>query len=137
MLRQQGFRRVWAGAMREAAQVYDRCGIERASLTTDFVVLLQLLDLPDKDYVAVMKQNSPTFFEGTAESSMLQDLNRGRATEIDQLSGEIVRLAQQIGETATVNAKLVQLIKYAEATGSGSPAMSSIQLAAILGQSQL
>jgi 2-dehydropantoate 2-reductase len=47
-----------------------------------------------------------------ARSSMWDDLQHGRPTEIDYLQGEIVKLG-----AAPVNAKLVELIRAAEAGG--------------------
>lgn len=50
-----------------------------------------------------------------ARSSMWEDLQAGRRTEIDYLSGAIVMLAASIGRTAPVNARMVALIRTAEA----------------------
>jgi 2-dehydropantoate 2-reductase len=49
-----------------------------------------------------------------ARTSMWEDLEAGRRTEIDYLNGEVVRLAESLGRTAPVNAKLVELIRGAE-----------------------
>jgi 2-dehydropantoate 2-reductase len=46
---------------------------------------------------------------------MWEDLQAGRRTEIDYLNGEVVRLAESLGRTAPVNAKLIELIRAAEA----------------------
>ena len=53
---------------------------------------------------------------GTAEnrSSMLQDLDRGRRTEIDAINGAIARLGQEIGRSAPANALLARLVVAAE-----------------------
>lgn len=48
------------------------------------------------------------------ESSMLRDLRAGQATEIDQLSGAVARLAEQHGVAAPLNTALVHLIRAAE-----------------------
>lgn len=47
-------------------------------------------------------------------SSMLQDLERGKRTEIDEISGEIVRLAGPLGITVPVNRTLWALIRGLE-----------------------
>ena len=52
-----------------------------------------------------------------ARSSMWEDLEAGRTTEVDWLNGEIVRLAQQQGRPAPVNARLLALVRAAEAGG--------------------
>jgi len=46
--------------------------------------------------------------------SMLGDLERGRRTEIDFLNGAIVRLGEERGLAAPVNASLVRLIRFLE-----------------------
>ena len=52
----------------------------------------------------------------TAEnrSSMLEDLGRGRRTEVEEITGAVVRLAGEIGECAPVQAALLTLIRTAE-----------------------
>jgi len=51
-----------------------------------------------------------------ARSSMWEDLERGRPTEVDAINGEVVRLAAQHRMPAPVNERLVQLIHEAEQT---------------------
>lgn len=46
-----------------------------------------------------------------ARSSMADDLALGRATEIDALCGEVVRLAQSIGSCAPLNEAMVARIR--------------------------
>ncbi|HMR80341.1 MAG TPA: ketopantoate reductase C-terminal domain-containing protein, partial [Polyangiaceae bacterium] len=60
-----------------------------------------------------------------ARSSMWEDLNRGRKTEVEFLNGEIVRLAEQCGVSAPLNQRMVALIHRAEAAGSGSPKLAA------------
>jgi 2-dehydropantoate 2-reductase len=50
-----------------------------------------------------------------ARSSTLQDLDRGKATEIDDLNGAIVRIATQAGRRAPVNERVTEVIKRHEA----------------------
>jgi 2-dehydropantoate 2-reductase len=45
-----------------------------------------------------------------ARSSMADDLRRGRPTEIDELCGAVVRLAHSLGQTAPLNAKMIELV---------------------------
>ncbi|MCG8429708.1 MAG: 2-dehydropantoate 2-reductase [Candidatus Omnitrophica bacterium] len=54
--------------------------------------------------------------EATAanHSSMLQDISRGRHTEIDYLNGVIVRQARELGIAAPVNSVLVNLVRTIE-----------------------
>jgi 2-dehydropantoate 2-reductase len=52
-----------------------------------------------------------------ARSSMWDDLEAKRPTEIDYIQGEIVALANRLGRQAPVNARLVGLIREAERGG--------------------
>ena len=50
----------------------------------------------------------------TNKSSMLQDVERQRPTEIDVINGAVVRIGKQIGVSVTVNEILTNLIKGLE-----------------------
>ncbi|MBW1600049.1 2-dehydropantoate 2-reductase [Streptomyces sp. JJ38] len=55
--------------------------------------------------------------DAQARSSMWEDLERGRRTEIDGLQGEVVALAGRHGLRAPVNAALAALVREAERPG--------------------
>jgi 2-dehydropantoate 2-reductase len=59
-----------------------------------------------------------------ARSSMWEDLERRRKTEIDHLQGAIIALANKAGTAATVNTRVRDLIRDAENAGSGSPGLT-------------
>ena len=59
-----------------------------------------------------------------ARSSMWEDLQAGRKTEIDYLQGEIVRLAVEHGLPAPLNRRVRDLIRQAETTKKGSPGLT-------------
>jgi 2-dehydropantoate 2-reductase len=65
-----------------------------------------------------------------ARSSMWDDLEAKRTTEVDYIQGEIVALADRLGRHAPVNAKLVGLIRDAERGGkrdfTGSELMNAL-----------
>ena len=63
-----------------------------------------------------------------ARSSMWQDLDARRSTEVDFLNGEIVRVAQATGQAAPLNQRIVELIRAAEAAGQGSPKLAADEL---------
>jgi 2-dehydropantoate 2-reductase len=65
-----------------------------------------------------------------ARSSMWEDLQARRPTEIDYIQGEIVRLAGRFGLSAPLNQRVMQLIKEAERAGRGSPKLSAEAVAA-------
>jgi 2-dehydropantoate 2-reductase len=48
---------------------------------------------------------------------MLQDLRRGRSSEIDYLNGAVIALGAQRGVECPVNRALTGIIKAMEATG--------------------
>lgn len=52
---------------------------------------------------------------GPAKSSMLQDFEAGRRTEIDVINGAVVRAADEQGVAAPLNRALFRLVKGAEA----------------------
>lgn len=68
----------------------------------------------------------------TARSSMWQDLDRRRKTEVDWLNGEVVALAKKVGATAPINARVVELVHAAEEAGQGSPCIAADDLYATL-----
>jgi 2-dehydropantoate 2-reductase len=59
-----------------------------------------------------------------ARSSMWEDLRARRPTEIDYIQGKIVRLAERHGVPASLNRRVMQLVKEAERMGQGSPGLS-------------
>ena len=63
-----------------------------------------------------------------ARSSMWEDLERRRVTEVDYLNGELIKLGEKFGVATPVNRRLVELIRAAEAAGQGSPGLSAAQL---------
>jgi len=56
------------------------------------------------------------------ESSMLQDIRAGRRTEIDAMSGAVLRLAGPRGLAVPVNTVLYHLVKFAESASARPPA---------------
>lgn len=68
-----------------------------------------------------------------ARSSMWDDLDRGRPTEVDYLNGEVVRLAGANGLAAPINSRICELIHEAEQDSDKPPAMSGAQLRQTLG----
>ena len=58
--------------------------------------------------------------------SMLQDVLKGRRTEIDYLNGYVVRRGKEIGEPTPVNEAISGLIKRVE-RGELKPESSNIQ----------
>ncbi|HJZ88924.1 MAG TPA: 2-dehydropantoate 2-reductase [Polyangia bacterium] len=71
----------------------------------------------------------------TARSSMWEDLERRRPTEIEYLNGEVIRLGEQHHVPTPVNRKIRELVRAAEQAQRGSPQMSAPDLWAVVQRS--
>jgi len=67
-----------------------------------------------------------------ARSSMWEDLSRGRTTEVDDLNGEIVRLAESHQLDAPLNRRIVAIVHEVEEKRAGSPKLSADALWTLL-----
>jgi 2-dehydropantoate 2-reductase len=63
-----------------------------------------------------------------ARSSMWEDLQRGRRTEIDYLQGVIIAIAERRGLQVPLSRRVVELVKAAEAAGKGAPRLTPEQI---------
>ncbi len=63
-----------------------------------------------------------------ARSSMWEDLERRRATEVDYLQGAILDLAARRGVAAPLTQRIAALVKDAERAGQGSPRLAPDQV---------
>jgi 2-dehydropantoate 2-reductase len=101
-----GHRRHFAALVNEALGVLETAGIQPARLTPMswplFVMVLRLPTPLFRRIAARMLRIDPK-----ARSSMADDLALGRVTEIDALSGEVVRLAHALGMSAPLNEAVV------------------------------
>jgi 2-dehydropantoate 2-reductase len=113
---QRDYRRCLALAQAEALGLLSEARIPVARLTPlPPTWLPRLLDVPDFLFArlgARMLEIDPL-----ARSSMWEDLERGRPTEVDYINGEIVQLAAALGRNAPVNTSLVSLVHDAERGG--------------------
>jgi 2-dehydropantoate 2-reductase len=85
-----------------------------------------LLRLPDAVFNMVLGRTMK--IDPEARSSMWEDLQRGRRTEIDYLQGVITGIADRHGLKAPLSRRIVALIKNAEASGKGSPKLNPEQI---------
>ena len=74
-----------------------------------------LLRLEDQEYLSMVPAISA--MDPLARSSMWEDLEAGRSTEIEDLNGAVVRLAARHGGTAETNRAICELIHTAERGG--------------------
>ena len=85
-----------------------------------------LLRLPDTIFQVMLGRTMK--IDPEARSSMAEDLQRGRRTEIDYLQGIVVEIAARHGLDVPLSRRIVTLIKSAEAAGKGSPGLTPEQL---------
>ncbi len=129
-LSQRAYRRCLAMAQSEALGLLAAAGIRAARLTPlPAAWIPRLLALPDGLFARV--GGKMLAIDPLARSSMSDDLAAGRATEVDWINGEVVRLAQGLGRAAPVNARLCALVHEAE-QGTGRPIWSADALLAEL-----
>ena len=113
-LRERDYRRVLAASMVEALELLAKAGIQPAQLGPIPPKLLpHAIAAPDFIFKNLLLRVQK--IDDKARSSMLDDLEAGRATEIDYLNGEVVALARRLGATAPVNGAIVELVKQREA----------------------
>ena len=62
-----------------------------------------------EDFLAILPGLSPD-----GKTSMLQDMEAGRPTEVDIFSGKVVSLGRELGLTTPVNAALLKIIRVLE-----------------------
>jgi 2-dehydropantoate 2-reductase len=117
-LSQQDYRRSWALLMQEGLSVLDAAGIQPAKvLKLGPRALPWVMRLPDFLFhriAASMLRISPD-----ARSSMWEDLQAGRRTEVDYINGAVVKLAESLGRDAPYNRRVVALMRAAEAGTQG------------------
>jgi 2-dehydropantoate 2-reductase len=86
-----------------------------------------VLGLPDWVFVRVAA--AMVKVDPDARSSMWEDLERGRPTEVEYLNGEIIRLGEQHDVPTPVNRRIRDLVRAAELAGQGSPRLTADALA--------
>jgi 2-dehydropantoate 2-reductase len=117
------YRRVVAASMVEGLGLLGRAGIKPVKTGPVSPHLLpKVIGAPDwlfnNLFLRVQK------IDAKARSSMADDLEKGRRTEVDYLNGELVRLAGSLGCDAPINRRIVELIRQAESGAPPWPAAS-------------
>jgi 2-dehydropantoate 2-reductase len=126
-LTQRAWRRLFAEQMAEGLAAIKAEGIEPVSSTPIPASWMpHLLRLPDALFALLL--GSTMKIDPEARSSMWEDLQRGRRTEIDYLQGVITEIADRHGLQVPLSRRVVALIKRAEAAGKGSPGLTAEQI---------
>jgi 2-dehydropantoate 2-reductase len=126
-LAQRAWRRLFADQMAEGLAAIRADGIKPVSSTPIPAGLLpHMLRLPDAVFGALL--GGTVKIDPRARSSMWEDLQRGRATEIDYLQGVITEIADRHGLKVPLSRRIVALIKKAEILGKGAPKLTPEQI---------
>lgn len=111
-LLERGYRQCLAALIDESRGVLANAGIEPAAVGAVKPAMLSiLLRLPTPLFRIVAARMLR--IDPKARSSMADDLQLGRPTEIDALCGAVVELARERGADAPLNRRLVELVKAA------------------------
>lgn len=126
-LAQRPWRALFAEQMSEALTAMAADGI-RPVPTTPLPASWtpHILRLPDWAFRAVA--SSMVKIDPKARSSMWDDLQRGRPTEVDYLQGAIIDIARRRGLAVPLSARVVALVKAAEGRQQGSPGLTPDQI---------
>ncbi len=105
----RNFRIVLATLQREALSAMAHEGIVPAQLAAASPkAMTRILRLPN--FIFTRLAPKMLRMDPAARSSMWDDVQRGRITEVDDLCGAVVRLAAKHGKAAPINAKMCELV---------------------------
>jgi len=113
-LSDRGYRRVLAAAMTEAWAVLKAAGVRPVAIGKMRPGLAPRI-LPLPDWLFGLLAAPMIRIDPAARSSMADDLARGRTTEVGDINGEVVALGERVGVPTPINARLVALVRAAEA----------------------
>jgi 2-dehydropantoate 2-reductase len=126
-LAQRAWRSLFAEQMTEGLSVIKAEGIRPVSPTPiPSGWMPPLLRLPDFMFEAILGRTMK--IDPEARSSMWEDLQRGRRTEIDYLQGVITGIADRRGLKVPLSHRIVTLVRNAEAAAKGSPGLTPQQI---------
>lgn len=127
LLLDPGYRRVIAAVVEEGVRVVRGSGVKLAPWNgLPIGWMPKALRLPTAIVKVLIRKQLK--MDPSSRSSMWQDLDARRSTEVDFLNGEIVRVAEASGAKAPFNQRIVELIREAEAKSAGSPKLSPEEL---------
>jgi 2-dehydropantoate 2-reductase len=116
-LSQRAYRRCLADLIEEATTILVAANIQPAKVAKIGPNWLPtLLRLPDFLFTRIA--STMLRIDPEARSSMWEDLQAGRRTEVDYINGAVLKLATAIGRDAPYNRRIVELIRRAEEGGS-------------------
>lgn len=117
------WRRLLAACQKEALDVLRASGIEPWSMgPLPAAAMIRMLRLPT--FLFRLAARSAVRIDRSARSSMWEDLQRGRPTEIGELQGRVVELGARASLSTPCNGAVAGAVRRAEAAGKGSPPLS-------------
>jgi 2-dehydropantoate 2-reductase len=117
------WRRLLARQIEEGLAVLKATGIRPARIEgVPPRAVPRILRLPDWLFTRVARRMLA--IDPEARSSMWEDLERRRPTEIEYLQGAILAAAAKTGRRAPLTGRIVHLVKEAEAAKAGSPRLT-------------
>lgn len=121
------WRRIFAAAQAEGLAAMKAAGITPKAATPIPPRLMPwLLRLPTPLFKRIFARNLKV--DPEARSSMWEDLSKGRKTEVDELQGAIVDLAEAHGLSAPVNRRIAAAVREAEEANAGPPGLTPSDL---------
>ena len=120
----RGWRKLMAAQMEEALAVLGAAEVAYRNpvAKVPMKAVPRILRLPTWMFRLVAK--TMLSIDPNARSSMWEDLEKGRGTEIEELQGKVVTLARQVNVAVPINAGIAGLVREAEARGEGAPNLS-------------
>ncbi|MBR9826155.1 MAG: 2-dehydropantoate 2-reductase [Alphaproteobacteria bacterium] len=121
-LETHAWRQLFADQIAEGLRVLKAVGIKpRPATPVPTALLPVLLRLPTPLFRIIAARMIS--IDPLARSSMWEDLQNRRMTEIDELQGAVLRLAESVNLDAPICRRITKLVKAAEAAGDGSPGL--------------
>ncbi|MGB5683276.1 MAG: 2-dehydropantoate 2-reductase [Polyangiales bacterium] len=125
------YRKVIAMLLDEGLEVLEDAGVRPAKFRgVSLRIMSFILKLPTPIVRLVI--GAQLRMDPDARTSMAQDLERHRLTEVEFLNGEIVTLARANSRDAPLNRRIVELVHEAERVGGGSPHLDAKTLLALI-----
>lgn len=126
-LETRGYRKIYAACLKEGLAVLKAANITPGKVAAVPVAIIPaILSLPDFLFKRVAQKMLA--IDPKARSSMWEDLQNKRPVEVDFITGEIIKLGQQVGVSTPTNQHLLELVKQAQDNGQGSPNLEAAKL---------
>jgi len=113
-LSDRAYRQSLALLIEETLHILKLAGIQPAKISKAPPSLLPVL-LRAPNFIFKRLAAGMLKIDESARSSMWEDLQMQRKTEVDYINGAVINLAHSLGQTAAINSRMVALIKSAEA----------------------